>query len=109
DLPLRVEHEDRVIGDALDEDPEAPLGLEQRVLRLALLGHVAGDLGEADQLALAVVDAVDDDARPEARTVLAHAPALADELAFAPGRVEHLLRHARLAVLLGVEGREVLA
>ena len=58
--PCGIEHEDRVVGDALDEDPEAPLGLEQRLLRGALLGHVAGDLGEADQLALVVVDRVDD-------------------------------------------------
>ena len=40
-------------------------------LRLALLGHVAGDLGEADQLAVFVLDRVDDDAGPEARAVLA--------------------------------------
>ena len=45
-------------------------------LRLALLGHVAGDLGEADQLAVVVTDRVDHDARPEARAVLAAAPAL---------------------------------
>ena len=61
-----VEHVDGIIGDALDQDPEAPLGLEQRLLRLALLGHVAGDLGEADQLAVVAVDPVDDDACPKA-------------------------------------------
>src|SRR6185312_4798178 len=46
---IRVEHVNRIVGDALDEDPEAALGLEQRLLRRASLGHVAGDLGEADQ------------------------------------------------------------
>src|SRR5206468_2372524 len=95
--------------DALDEDPEAALGLEQGLLSPAVLGHVAGDLGESDQLAVLAVDSVDDDARPEPRAVLADAPAFALELAFVARGVEHLLRHSRLAVLLGVESREMLA
>ena len=55
----------------------------QRLLRLPPLGDVARDLGEADQLAVVVADRVDDDAGPEARAVLAHAPALGLELALA--------------------------
>ena len=65
DAPFGIEHVDRVVGHALNEDPEAPLGLEQRLLRIALIGHVARDLGEPDQLSI-VIDAVDDDACPEA-------------------------------------------
>src|SRR5207248_7938754 len=105
--PFWVEHEDGVIGDSLDEDPEGALGLEQRLLGLALLGHVAGNLGEADQLALLVPYRIDDDARPETRAVLAHAPAFALELALVARGLEHLFGHACLAVLVRVEGREM--
>ncbi len=109
DAPFRIEHEDRVIGHALDEQPEPPLRFEQGLLRLPLLGHVAGDFGEADQLALLIVDPVDDDAGPEARPVLAHAPALTRIFAFAARGLEHPLRHARLAVLFSIEFGEMLA
>ena len=64
------------------------------LLRLAPLGDVAGDLGEADQLAVLVADRVDDDVGPEAAAVLAHAPALRLEAALAQRRRE---RRARLA------------
>ena len=37
---VRVEHEDRVIGDALDDHPKAPFAFHQRLLRLAALGDV---------------------------------------------------------------------
>ena len=56
-----------------------------------------------------VADAIDDDAGPEARAVLAHAPALGLELALAHGRLERARRHAGGAVFLGVEALEVLA
>ena len=107
--PVRVEHVDCVVGDALDEQPEPPLGVEQRELCLPLRRHVARDLGEADELAVRAVDPVEHDARPEARAVLAHPPAFALELALAPGGFEHLLRQACLSVLLGVEAGEMLA
>src|SRR3954468_5332323 len=74
-LPARVEHEDRVVGDALDQQAELPFALDQRLLRGAALGDVVRDLGEADELAVLVVDRVDDDVRPEAGPVLADAPA----------------------------------
>src|SRR4051812_32649493 len=72
-------------------------------LRLALLGHVARDLGEADQLAVFVADGVEHCIRPEARTVLADAPSLG----FVPpglarGR-ERSLRDPRFAVLGRIE------
>ena len=66
----------------------------QRLLRLAPLGDVARDLGEADQLAGRIADRVDDDARPEGRAVLAHPPALGLELALAPCGLERARRHA---------------
>ena len=84
-------------------------GLLEPLLRLAALGDVARDLGEADDLAAIVADGIDDDMRPEAAAVLAHAPAFLLEAALAPGGVERLLRLAVAAVLLGVELREVAA
>ena len=80
--PAGVEHVDRIVANALDQQPEALLAFEQRAFLLALGGDVAGDLGEADQLALVVADRVDDDMGEEARAVLAHAPAFAFEPAF---------------------------
>ena len=49
--PSRVEHVDRVVDDALDQQPEALLALAQRLLVQPALGEVARDLGEAEQLA----------------------------------------------------------
>ena len=60
-------------------------GAVQLLLGAPALGHVAGDLGEADQRAVLVEDRVDDHARPEARAVLAHPPALGLELALLRG------------------------
>ena len=56
-----------------------------------------------------VADRVDDDAGPEARAVLAHAPAFGLEPSLARGGLERAARHARCPVLLGVEAREMLA
>ena len=50
---VRVEHEDRVVADALDQQAEPLLALAQRFLVLAPLGQVARDLGEAAQLSVA--------------------------------------------------------
>src|SRR5437868_5651378 len=46
---------------------------------------------------------------PETAAVLANAPALAFELAFADRRLERPLRHPGLAILLAVEAREMAA
>ena len=104
-----VEHVDCIIGDALDQDPETPLRIEQSLLRVALLGHVAGDFCEADQLAGAVMNGINDNACPKPRAILSHAPTLSFELSLAARCLEHRLRHFRLAILGGVEERKVLA
>jgi hypothetical protein len=75
DDAVRVEHVDRVVVDALDQQPEALLALVQRLVGLAPFRDVAGDLGVADQFA--VIDhGIDHHVGPEARAVLAHPPAL---------------------------------
>ena len=81
---------------------QGPLGFQP-------LGNVAGDLGEADDLAVVAADRVDHHMRPESRPVLALPPALLFEAAFGGGDLERLGRLARLAILFGVEPREVLA
>ena len=56
DAALGVEHEDRVVLDGLDQQPEPLLALAQHLLGLAALGDVPGDLGEAEELAVVVAD-----------------------------------------------------
>ena len=48
--PVGVEHEDRVVLHALDEQAEALFALAQRLFGGAPFGQVARDLREADQL-----------------------------------------------------------
>jgi hypothetical protein len=104
-----VEHEDRVVAHALDDQAGALLAAPQRLLVLAALGEVAGDLREAPQRAVGVAQRGDDDVRPEQRAVLADAPALVLE---APelGRALELDLGPAARIRLGrVEHREVLA
>src|ERR1019366_2766976 len=109
DVAARVEHEDRVVGDRVDEKVKALLGSVQGVLGHTTLGQVAGDLGEASDRAARVAQRGDDDIRPEASPVLAHAPALVLDAPVAANRFEDLVGPAGGAVLRRVEDREVLA
>ena len=84
------------------------LHLLELELGLAALGDVAGDLGEADELAV-LVDRVDDDAGPEEGAVLADAPAFLLVAALFPGNAQRAERLAVGAVGFGVEAGEVLA
>ena len=75
DDAVRVQHEERIVGDAVDEQPELTLAFAQTILGLAPLGNIASDLRKADQIAAGIVNGVEHDRRPEARAVLANAPA----------------------------------
>jgi hypothetical protein len=68
---LGVEHDDGVVGQALDQQPELPLALLQRPLRLVSRGDVARVLGETDQPARLVAYGVERRDGPEAAAVLA--------------------------------------
>src|SRR5581483_12466825 len=70
-------------------------------------GHVAGDLGEPDELPAMVEEGGDDDVRPEHRTVLADPPALLLVAPLADRDLELVLGVARRLCVLGVEGAEV--
>src|SRR5690606_19608401 len=76
-------------------------------LRIAPLGDVAGDLGEADDLAQVVVDGVDADMRPEAAAILAHPPGFLLDPPGRSGNVEGLFGLARRPILGGMEAREM--
>src|SRR5262249_37641180 len=52
--PARIEHVDRALLHRLAQEAEPALALVERLLRFALLGHVAGDLGEADRPATGI-------------------------------------------------------
>ncbi len=109
DLAGRRDHVDRVVGDALDQQPELFFALAQRIFGGLAFRDVARDLGETDEVAVAVPDRVDDHACPEPRAVLAHAPAFAFELALRHGRLERTSGFADRPVFLCIEDREVLA
>ena len=83
--------------------------LFERDLRLALLGDVAHQLGEADQLARLAADRVHHNAGEEAAAVLAHQPEIALELALARRGDERLVGDVVLALLLGQEDAEMAA
>jgi len=108
DHAFRRQHVDRIIGHALHQQAEALLAGAQRVLGLLALGDVARDLGVAEQVAVLVMDRVDDDAGPETGAVLAHAPALGFVFTLGKRGGQGARRQAAFAVFRRVETREVL-
>src|SRR5690606_6469223 len=107
DDAVGVEHEEGVIGDALDEEAELALAGLENLLRLPFVGDVVHHLGEPGQLARLVADRLDDHMGVEARAVLAYAPGLALDLAVARGRHQRVLRLAAVVILLGEEAAEM--
>jgi hypothetical protein len=109
DLALRRQHVQGIIRHALHQQAEMLLALAQRFLRGAAFRDVARDLGEAEQRAIGRADRVEHDAGPEARAVVAHAPAFAFEAAFVARRGQRPFGQAGGTVLVRIETREVLA
>src|ERR1019366_8866230 len=84
--------------------------LDLLLLRSLSRGQIAGDLREAEKLAVpGISDGRDDDVRPEARAVLAYAPAFIFESPDPSRNLQLAFAHARAHVLVAVEPREVLA
>lgn len=108
DVALGIQQIDRVVGDALDKEPEQLLSMPQFLLGLFTLRQVAGDLAETDQLAGRIPNRVDHDVRPELAAVLADSPALAFEPTFSFRGCKDFGWQIGLAVLRGVEPAEVL-
>src|SRR3954466_12002189 len=107
--PLRVEHEDGVVLDRLHHQAKAFLALAQHFLVAPPLAEIARDLAEAAHFAIGIAQRGDHHVRPEEGPVLAHAPALVLEAAFARGDLELVLRPATVDRLLRVEGGEMAA
>src|SRR5690242_8277781 len=82
---------------------EGSLALLQRPLRLLALGVVARDLGKTLELARATTQSRHQDIGPEARAILAHAPALFRVAAVASRLPQHLGRVPACALLRRVE------
>ena len=83
-------------------------GALEQFLRFSLGSDVAGDLGEADQRALLIVDRFEDGTGGKTAAVLSDAPALGDNLPLLGGFTQHLRRRAGALFLLGVKARKVL-
>src|ERR1043165_812332 len=103
---MRVELENGVIDNCLDQPAVSPLAFKEAELRLLALGDVARDFRKADELPSLVLDGIDHNQCPEAGPVLADPPTPAVE---APGLAcgfEGLLGKPCSAILAGVEVRE---
>ncbi len=106
DHAVGIEHDQGAVVDALHEHPELALALQQRLLGGLPLGDVAGDVDEADDLAVIVANRLQHGLRPEAAAVATDAPALALEAAAGEGRFKRTLGEAPAAILLVVEKGE---
>ena len=89
-----IQHIDGVVGDAFHQQAEARFLLALFALLRLLLGAVARNLGEADQLAVRAADGVDNHMGPEGAAVFAVAPAFGFKTAGAGGGIQTALRHA---------------
>ncbi len=108
DVPGAVGRDDGIIGRDRQR-AELPFARPQRFLHLLPLGHVTGDLGEADQRALTISQRRNQDVRPEARPVASDSPPLVLCSPVRDRAAELSLRLACRHVLGGVEAREGLA
>src|SRR6201991_930318 len=106
-MPFGRQHEDRVIGHALDQQPEAPLAIDDSFIGEALVRRVAYDLAEADECAVWRVKRRDEHAGPEPCAVLAYVPALSVVLPGPTRDVQSPLRDTAAPVLLRVENGEI--
>ncbi len=105
-MPRGIELEDRVIHHRVDQAPEAPFAFEQAAMRLLAIGHVARDLGEADQLTGFVAYRIDHRQSPESASVLAEPPTLRFEPPDLRCCLQSVLWETTLAVFRGEEGLE---
>ena len=109
DRAVRIQHINRIIGHALDQQAELFLMLLDRRFRLPPFGQIARDLGETEKLAGRRTDGIDHHICPEAAAILADAPAFVFEFPFPRGSVEGALRQSVQTVFRRVEAGEMLA
>lgn len=104
DDAVTVQREDGVVLDRLHQQPQVALALHQALLALALLRHVARDLGKAQHLAIGAQQRGDQHVGPETAAVLAQPPAFVLPLALLRGRAQRLRGQVGLKRFPGVEG-----
>ena len=75
DDPVRINLEDRVIDDRIDEPPKACIAFCKSYADLLPISHVPGNLGKANKLPGFIADGIYHRQGPEAAAVLANAPA----------------------------------
>ena len=75
DDPVRINLEDRVIDDRIDEPPKACITFCKSYAGLLPIGYVPGNLGKADELSGFITNGINYRQGPEAAAVLANAPA----------------------------------
>src|SRR3954464_1118462 len=85
DQPIGVEHIERIVGHAGDQQAELALAVTQRFFCLASLGDVAGYFCESENFSVVSADCVDHHRCKEAGAILANAPILRREASFARG------------------------
>ena len=109
DVAVGVEHEDGVVRHAFHQEAESFFAAAQLFFVILALRQVAGDLGEADELAICISDRCNDDVCPEQRAVLPDAPALVFERSDFRCHLELVLGQAARERFGRIEAREMLA
>ena len=109
DAAVRVEHENRVFLDAVDEQSEALFAFTECFLVTAPLGEVARDLEEPGEVARRAAQGGNHHVGPETRAVLADAPALLLEASLPGGDLQFLAGPVPRNGVGGIEAGKVLA
>jgi len=103
DDAVEVQHVERVVGHAIDEEAELALAVPQRLLRRASLRDVPGDLGIADKITAIITNGINDNRGPEATAILSDAPAFGLVAAFARRGLQNTQRQPGGTVLARIE------
>ena len=109
DVAARIEEEDRVVLHVLDHQAQTLFALLELLFRAPAVREIAGDLDEAAHPAVRPANRRQHHVRPEARAILAHAPALVLDAALGGGDLQQPLRPAGEPVLFRVEPVKALA
>ena len=107
DQPIGVEHVERIIGNAGDQQAELPLAVTQRFFCLAPRGDVAGDFCKSGNFSVVSADCVDHHGCKEAGAILANAPILRLEPSFACCDCQCFCRRAGGALFRRIEHAEM--
>src|SRR4051794_6101141 len=104
--PLGIEHEDRIVLNALDHQPEALFALPQRFLGLLALGEVPRDFQKSTQLAVIRPQRRNDHVCPKSRAILPQPPTFVLNAARFDCPPQFLLRPPSVKRLLRIKTRE---